>query len=52
MKIKFKHKTGKEIEGIKIGSFIYKKTNQQYIIVDVNGKKYSVNPKNIINETN
>lgn len=48
--IKFKHKSGKEMEGIKISSFFYKKTNQQYIVVNVNGKKYSVNPKNIINE--
>lgn len=51
-KIKFKHKSGKEMEGIIEGSFIYKKTMQEYLIVNVNNKKFSVNPKNILYETN
>jgi transcriptional antiterminator Rof (Rho-off) len=50
--IKFKHRSGNEMEGTKQGSLIYKKTKQEYIIVNVDGKKYYVNPKNIINETN
>lgn len=49
--IKFKHKSGVVLEGVKEGSFIYKKTMQEYFTVNVNGKKYSVNPKNIIYET-
>ena len=51
-KTKFKHKSGKLMEGVIESSFIYKKTMQEYLVVNVDGKKYSVNPKNIINETN
>lgn len=51
--IKFKHKSGKEFTGIVEDSFIYKRTMQEYLTVNCEGKKYSVNPKNIIiNETN
>lgn len=50
--IKFKHRTGKEMEGFIESSFIYKKTMQEYLVVNVDGKKYSVNPKNVINEIN
>ena len=49
-KIEFKHKSGKVFKGIVESSFIYKKTMQEYLVVNCDGKKYSVNPKNIINE--
>lgn len=49
--ITFKHKSGKTITGVVESSFIYKKTLQEYILVNCNGKKYSVNPKNVINES-
>jgi hypothetical protein len=45
-------KSGKELTGIIEDSFIYKRTMQEYLTVNCEGKKYSVNPKNIINETN
>ena len=48
--IKFKHKSGNIYTGIFESSFIYKKTMQEYLLVNVDGKKYSVNPKNIIEE--
>lgn len=51
-KVKFKHRSGKEMQGIIESSFIYKRTMQEYLIINVDGKKYSVNPKNIINEIN
>lgn len=51
--IKFKHKSGKEFTGVVEDSFIYKRTMQEYLTVNCDGKKYSVNPKNIIkDETN
>jgi|688.fasta_scaffold94945_9 hypothetical protein len=48
--IKFKHKSGTILIGQVQSSFIYKKTNQEYFLVVVDKKKYSVNPKNIIEE--
>jgi len=48
--IEFKHKSGKILVGKVESSFIYKRTMQEYLVVNCNGKKYSVNPKNITNE--
>jgi hypothetical protein len=48
--VKFKHKSGAVLTGVVESSFIYKKTMQEYLVVNCNNKKYSVNPKNIINE--
>jgi hypothetical protein len=50
--VTFKHKSGVILTGVVESSFIYKKTMQEYIVVNCNNKKYSVNPKNIINESN
>lgn len=50
--VKFKHKSGAILTGVVESSFIYKKTMQEYIVVKCDNKKYSVNPKNIINESN
>lgn len=52
LEIKFNHKSGKKLTGKVESSFIYKKTMQEYLVVNCEGKKYSVNPKNIINESN
>lgn len=54
--IKFKHKSGKILNGNIINSFIYKNKNKcvfvEYLKVKGDDNKlYSVNPKNIINET-
>ena len=49
--IKFKHKSGVILTGVVESSFIYKKTMQEYLVVNCNNKKYSVNPKNIIDES-
>jgi hypothetical protein len=51
-KVKFKHKSGVILTGVVESSFIYKKTMQEYLVVNCDNKKYSVNPKNIINESN